>query len=190
MLDKAENMDHPDYLSPLQKFLRYIYLHTLSAAGASAEQSKWLITGTAAILGLLVANLASIHEVVSSWAIKWGILLLTISMLIGVVVVLMSIAIKQAVLVTDALYKKFAEPEGKASIEGITEKLEIIIESMIEPYYGPFKCYMRMCAYRGASDFLATEKRSVRMVCTIIYLSLAQGILGACGLIALVIGIK
>ena len=183
-------MDHPDYLSPLQKFLRYLYLHVLSAAGVSAKQAKWVVTGTAAILGVIVANLAAVHEVVSSWALKLGILCLTLSMLVGVVVVIMAIAIKHAVLVTEALYKKFAEPEGKASVEGITAGPEEVIESMIEPFYGPLKTYMRSSAYRGGKDFLAAEKRSIAMMCTIAYLSLGQGVLGAGGLIIIVIGIK
>ena len=183
-------MDHPEYLTPLQKFLRYLYLHTLSAAGVSAKQAKWVVTGTAAILGVIVANLAAIHEVVSSWALKFGILFLTLSMLLGVLVVLMAIAIKHAVLVTEALYKKFAEPEGKASVEGVTAEPAEVIEAMVEPYYGPLKAYLRSSAYRGTKDFLASEKKNITMMCTVAYLSIIQGVLGAIGLIIIVIGIK
>ncbi|MBK8479206.1 MAG: hypothetical protein IPL39_23880 [Opitutaceae bacterium] len=102
----------------------------------------------------------------------------------------MAIAIKHSILVTDALYKKFAEPEGKESVEGISEKPAEVIEAMVEPFYGPLKSYMRSSAYRGSRDFLAAEKRSVSMLCTVAYFSLGQGILGAIGLLILVLGIK
>ncbi|MBK8479205.1 MAG: hypothetical protein IPL39_23875 [Opitutaceae bacterium] len=79
----GHKMDHPEYLSPLQKFLRYLFLHVLSAAAVSAKQAKWVVTGTAAILGVIVANLAAVHEVVSLWALKLGLVSLTLSMLMG-----------------------------------------------------------------------------------------------------------
>jgi hypothetical protein len=183
-------MDHPEYLSPLQKFLRYLYLPVISTAGVSAEQAKWVVTGTAAILGVIVANLGSVREVVSSGALKCGICFLTISMLIGIVVVVMANSIKHAVLVVEALYKKLSQPEGKASIEGITADPEEVIDAMVEPFYGPLKIYMKSSAYRGSMDFLATEKRSISMVCTVVYLSIVQGVLGAIGLIAIAMGIK
>jgi len=183
-------MDHPEYLSPLEKFLRSIFLHILSAAGICADQTKWVVTGTAAILGLIIANLNSVREVVSSSALKYGICLLTTSMMVGVLIVLLALAIKHAVLVAQAFQQQLASPEGKASVEGINASPEELNAAICEPFYGPIKTYIRKSADSGVKDFLSVEKRNVRTMCTICYLSIIQGLLAASGLVVLALGIK
>src|SRR3569623_1017507 len=52
--------------SPEGQFLTIIWRSMMSHAPAVSEQYKWILTGTAAILGVVVGNLKSIEEVVGA----------------------------------------------------------------------------------------------------------------------------
>lgn len=183
-------MQFPTHLKPEQRLLRVIYVSTLTTTGAIEDFSVWCITGIAAILGLLVANINSVSNIISKSGLKWGIALLTVSMLAGALAKQLGFAIRCGVALLEALYTEIASPEGTAALEGVTDSPEEFQRHMTEPFLWPIKGIMIRAAKRGAKDPVLGEKRFVRMLCIQIYASYVQIVCAASGLLFLGFGIK
>ena len=183
-------MDHPPYFTPEQKFLRTIYVGSLSSVEASETFAAWLLTGVAAMLGLILANAESVAKIISSGALRWGIVLLTISMLAGVIAKQFGIAIRNAMALTVALYAELLSPDGQAIVESISANPSKIVQKMSEPFLWPLKGIMLKAAQAGSDDYLHTEKRCIRMLCWQMYSSAIQGVTAAIGILFLSFGIQ
>lgn len=183
-------MQYPKHLKPEHQLLRVIYAGVLTVAEPIEAFSVWCITGAAAILALLVVNIDSVSKIISTSGLRWGIVLLTVSMLAGAVAKQLGIVLKRGIALTDAMYAEIATPGGAAAMDNMTLSTEDFQDQMVAPFLWPFKKIMLHAARRGAADPIAGEKRFVRMLCVQMYASYIQMACAAAGLLFLAIGIR
>src|SRR4030065_1893360 len=183
-------MQYPAHLKPEHQFLRVVYAGVLTIAEPIETFSVWCITGTAAILGLLVVNIDSVSKIISASGLRWGIVLLTVSMLAGAVAKQYGIVVKLGIALIDAMYAEIETPGGAAAMDNMTVSTEELQEQMAAPFLWPFKNIMLRAARRGAADPIAGEKRFVKMLCVQMYASYIQMACAAAGLLLLAFGIR
>ena len=183
-------MQYPAHLKPEERFIRVVFLGILAAAGTMAEFAKWCVSGTAAILALLIANLGSVSIIISSLSLKWGMILLSISMLTGVFVTQLGTGIRMGVEMIESLYAELAKPEAQAAMAGSRLPPEEMRKKLLEPFLWPLSILIARTAKKAQTDSIAGEKRYVRMFCILIYGSLVQTISAIAGLVVLACGIK
>ena len=184
-------MQYPNHLSAKQHLQRLAYVGALSVAEPAEHFATWLLTGTAAILGLIIVNVDAVSNVLSEGSLRWGLSLMTLSMLCGVITKQLGIAIKRGVALLDELYAELNTPRGGAIQELLRTPIDdVFTKEMVSPFLPPFKSFMLKSMQHGATDALASEKRFIKMFCLQMYASYAQGSLGAAGIIWLVCGIK
>src|SRR5687767_6521986 len=97
-------LEHPPHLSPEQRYLRTIYLGYLSSSKPLETFVTWVLTGVAAMIALLVSNADSISKIVSHECFRSGMILLTLSLLPGVLSKNFGMGIQQGLVVVDAMY--------------------------------------------------------------------------------------
>lgn len=183
-------MQYPEHLKPEDRFLRIIFVGSLSAAGPLEEFATWCITGVAAILALLIANLGTVSKVISESGLRWGIVFLALSMLAGAAAKQFGVGIRNGVALLEALYAEFAKEDARATLAGMTAAQEEIQKKMAAPFLWPLKGIMLRAARRGASDYLSGERRFIRMPCVQMYASFIQSMSAAAGLLFLAFGIR
>ncbi len=182
-------MHYPPHLKPEENLLRLVYAGTLSIAQPVEEFAAWCVTGVAAILGLLVANLNSVSKIVSVTGLRWGIIFLVISMLAGATAKQLGIAIRKGLTLLDELYVEFDKPEGKAMLQGASISPEEFQSRMAAPFLQPLRKLMLQAARNDAVDLLAAEKRLIKLFCIQIYASWVQSISAVVGILTLALGI-
>lgn len=116
------------------------------------EFSTWLLTGTAAILALVVANISSITQVISEFGLRWGLALLTISMVAGVIVKQFGIMIRKGVALVEAIYAEFQTPAGAEAFQKTQMNSDTLAKELAAPFFWPFKRMMEKSAHMGAKD--------------------------------------
>jgi hypothetical protein len=183
-------MQYPKHLSAEQHFQRITYLGTLSIAQPAEQFATWLITGTAAILGLIVVNIDSVSNVISNSSLRWGLTLMTLSILCGVVTRQIGIAIQRGLAMLESLHEVMNSPTGEAIRASLTTPSDVLGKELASPFLPPFRGSILRGVERGMTDNLAAEKRFIKMFCIQLYASYAQAALGAIGLIWLVCGIR
>jgi hypothetical protein len=183
-------MQYPPHLSSDQHLVRLTYIGVLSTAEPVGEFSTWLLTGTAAILGLIIANISSISPAIWGIGLSWGLALLTISIVAGVIAKQLGIAIRNAVALTEALYTELQTQEGAATLQTAGTDSETLAIELAKPFIWPFKSMMENATLMGAKDPLSGEKRLIKYFCIQLYASYLQGGLAALGLLFLAFGIK
>ena len=154
------------------------------------EFSTWLLTGTAAILALIVANISSITQVISEFGLRWGLALLTISMVAGVIAKQFGIAIRKGVALVEAIYAEIQTQAGAAAFQKAQMDSDTLAKELAAPFLWPFKRMMEKGTRMGAKDPLWGEKRQIKLFCIQLYASYIQGGLAAIGLLFLAFGIK
>lgn len=183
-------MEHPSHLSSEQKFQRLIYVGVLSISVPAAEFATWMLTGTAAVLSLFIVNIDSLSKVVSSGNIRWGLVMMTLSILCGGLAKLFGMAIQYGVRLMEEMSAELKSLTSQNSQQQQNLSIDAFINEVASPFLPPYRHIMRNAMMRGKSDFLAGEKRLIKLWCTQMYASYAQVILGALGLIVLICGYK
>jgi hypothetical protein len=154
------------------------------------EFAAWCITGVAAILALIISQLESISKIVSEGGLRWGLVFLTSSMLLGAIVKQFGIALEKGLETIDSLYAELLTPEGKAMIEAIEMPPEELHNKIAEPFLWPLKGMMSRSAKQGAVDHIAGEKRYIRLLSLQIILSFLQSVTAVVGLLCMALSIK
>lgn len=183
-------MEYPKHLSAEQHFQRITYIGVLSISQPAEQFASWLITGTAAILGLIVVNIDSVSNVISNESLRWGLTLMTLSILCGVITKQLGIAIQRGLTMLESLHAEMNSPIGEAIRARLSTPADVFGKELASPLLPPFRGSMLRALQEGMKDNLAAEKRLVKMFCLQLYASYAQAALGAIGTIWLVCGIK
>ena len=179
-----------NHLTPEQNIIRLVYLKTLSVSSAVGDFATWVLTGTAAILGAIVVKVETISKVLSAQSLKWGLALLVVSLLAGVITKHLSIALSAALSLSEEMYEELTTPEGIKTIQSMTSSLNELNFEMISVFTLPLRWIMKNSFEHGCVDQLASEKRLVRFFNIQFYAFLTQALFGALGLLILVIGIN
>lgn len=152
-------MEHPPHLSPEQRLLRVGLIQSTKGASIGAQQAIWIVTGEAALLGLIIAHIDSISKTISSSSLKWGIVLLLISMLCGIVAKQLGMLVETVVAVTEETYKEFNSEQGRVIYSQLQFSPENLAEKISSPFLWPLRGYARRSFLAGVKDCLSVEKK-------------------------------
>jgi hypothetical protein len=185
-------MEHPRGFSAEQKFLRMTFVHAVSGANLGMQQTLWIVTGEAAFLGLIISHIESISKIISSCSLKWGIILLVLSILCGVIAKIIATAVVMIVSLIEQIHKEFNSEQGQLIFSEMKKPIDIndIGEKVSEPFLWPLRGYMKRRFHAGAKDFLNAEKKAVKWLCIYFYFSAAQWFLGLAGIFCFALGIQ
>jgi len=176
--------------SPEGQYLLVLWQTMIGMAGPISEQYRWMLTGIAAVLAVLIANLKSIQEVVWDGYLKASLCLLVTSVFLASVAYLLSSALKFRAEVSKQLEVILSSPEAKAVIAQIQMDPAALRTEMCRPFFGPLRWLMTRAAERGALDPFSLEKGSIRLIAWQTYTMWASMILAALSLAILVFGIR
>jgi hypothetical protein len=181
-------MKYLNHLSTEQNLLRLVYCRTLALAKSLGEFATWLLTGEAAILGAVIINIEAISKVLSAPYIKWGIAMLVISLLFGVIARLQGLAICAALALTEEMYEELESPKMIEALLKTSISQDEFKTQLSSAFLPPLRGMMKRSFEHGSKDPLSGEKRLTRIFSIQLYLFWAQGLLGAAGMLGF--GIK
>jgi len=178
------------HLDPEQNYLRAIYLSVSRTAVLASDLAVWALTGTAVLLGVVIANIESVSKIVSAPALKWAFVCFGCSVVIGAIVRSIGICVSQGIRFTDTLYEHLLSETGAKILSAIESKFNEVLAKINEPFFGPMRWWMDYSLKKSTKDFIHAEKRFVKMVCWQIYLGATQSFLAVLGIAILALGIK
>ena len=176
--------------SPEGLFLTVCWRTIIGMVAVVSEQYRALLTGIAAILGVIVANLNSIQAVVHDGYLKGSLCILVASVFLAAVAYLLSTALKTRNDVIGQLEQILGSAEAQAAMQGITTEASELRRELCAPFFGPMKWIMAKSAEEGATDPFAIEKGSIRLIVWQAYAMWLAMFLAALALTILVLGLK
>src|SRR5690606_23023523 len=135
-------------------------------AGPISEQYRWLLTGIAAVLAVMIANLQSIQSVVQDGHLRIALGGLVISVLLASLAYMLSMAVRVKGEVTAALENEFSTPKGEEVVARAVANMgaERLAEEVRKPFSGPLYWLAKRSAKKGADDPLSIEKGSIALI--------------------------
>lgn len=176
--------------SPEGQFLTVCWRTILNMAAPISEQYKWLLTGIAAILGVIVANLESIQRATHDVYLKIALCLLITSVLLAAVAYLLSTMLKARNDVTSQLEQILGTEQAQTLLAQMKLDRSLMRKELCKPFFGPVKFIVNRAAERGANDPFAIEKGGITLVVWQAYAMWLSLPLAAFALIVLVIGLR
>jgi hypothetical protein len=176
--------------SPEGQFLKFIWNTTASIAEPVADLYKWTLSGIAAILALVIANIDSVASSIASANLKWGIIGLVLSLLLGVFAHNLAVAVKFRRELGEHIDTTLTTEEGVEVIKRMECDPRILIEHLSAPYFGPLKWLTKRAGEKGLADQLSSEKGTITLMCTQVYIGFCHYLLGAIGIIVLASGVE
>lgn len=183
-------MNYPSHFSPKERVLHLLYVQTLSMSRPMGEFATWLLTGSAAIIGAVIVNVEAVGNVLSVGSLRWGLFALVLSLLAGVVVKQLSVAIAAGLELLEQLTKELESPQGVAAIRAINVSPDEFKTEMASAFLPPLRRLMVRGFEKGARDNLNAQKRFILLLCIQIYSIWMQGVFGIAGLLIFAFGIK
>lgn len=183
-------MRYPDHLTPLQNFVRIVWMHGMLVTQHMEEFATWCIGGAAAIVALLISNLDNVSSIVSSGGIRHGIYYFVFSILAGTATRVLAAVVRQTCVVTEMLYGEFESEKGRLMLNELQSNPSEIAREISQPFFWPYKALMLRAAEQGAKDILAAEKRAVRLFCCAGFAAFAQMVAIAVGLLCIAYNIR
>jgi len=120
----------------------------------------------------------------------FGIVCLVVSLMTGMVILGLGVAITTRLELVEALYGEMESEDGKAIVAAARARPKEMSALLIAPYWGPLRWMMRRAAERGKHDALSADKGNIRLLCWFVYMAALHGALIAVGIIGLVMGLK
>ena len=150
------------HLGAEQNYLRAIYLSVSRTAVLASDLAVWALTGTAVLLGVIIANLESVSKIVSAPALKWAFVCFGCSVVIGAIVRSIGICVSQGIRFTDTLYEHLLSETGGKILSDIESKFNEVLPKINEPFFGPIRWWMDYSLKKSTKDFIHAEKRFVK----------------------------
>ncbi|HEY8996183.1 MAG TPA: hypothetical protein VIM71_16070 [Lacunisphaera sp.] len=176
--------------SPEGQFLTVCWRAIIGMADTVCEQYRWLLTGIATILALIVANLNSIQGVVDDAYLKTSVCMLVAAVFLASIAYLLSAALKARNEVVNKLEQVLGTSEAQSVLEHMTTDASELRQELCRPFFGPMKWIMVRSAERGALDPFEIEKSSIRLIVWQAYAMWLSMLLAAVALSVLVLGIS
>ena len=183
-------MKHRKHLSPEQNLLRLVYGRTVSLGKPMGDFATWLLTGIAAMLGAVIVNVEAVSKVLSASSLQWGLALLVLSLLAGVITKQLGLAVCAGLALIEEMYEELESPDGVAALRSMSASPDAFQQELSSAFLPPLGIMMKRSFDRGGRDALSGEKRLATLFCIQLYVLWLQGILGAIGLLVLGFGIK
>jgi hypothetical protein len=176
--------------SPEGQFLLVLWRTIIGMSSAVADQYRWILTGIAAVLGVIIANLSSIQGVVDDAYLKSAICLLVGSVFLAAIAYMLCAAVKVRSEVAVQLEQILTSPEGRSVISQIQMDPVLFQKEMCRPFFGPMGWLMRTAAKQGGLDPFSQEKGSIRIIVWQAYAMWVSMILAAVSLTLLAAGLQ
>ena len=152
-------------MRPEHVFKKLVWRSTVETGEALERSTTWTIGGVAAIVAILIGNLDSVARIASLDGIKTSVVLFTLSLLFGALSKQIGMAAMAGVNTmkqTDALLSSEA---GRNLMDQMTIEPKQLVEELAEPFLWPLSTFMRKSGERGLVDYVAGDKRFVKMFC-------------------------
>jgi hypothetical protein len=163
--------DFGNPLEPEHIFKRVLWRSTHGVGSALEQSTTWTITGVAAIVGLFVANLNSVSDIVSLGGIRWSLILFAFSILAGAVSKQLGMAVQSGISTMTQVESLLASEAGQQLMNDMQIEPQQLMSEIGEPFVWPLNELMRRAGVRGLHDYLSSDKRMVRMFCFQLYLN-------------------
>ena len=181
--------DEGNPLQPEHVFKKVIWRGTIEIGEALERSTTWTLGGVAAIVGLLISNLDSVAKIVSLEGIKTSIVLFTASLLAGAISKQIGMAVTAGLSTLKQVDSLFASDAGQALLSQMTISPRELVMDLAEPFVWPLSQLVRRQGDRGVVDYVASEKRFVRMLCIQILLNGLHGLLALAAFLTIALSI-
>jgi len=171
--------------SPEGQWLRARWNLILGMTPLSVDYTKWMATGIAAIVAVILANLDSITKQVYPVYFKWGTSLLIISLMTASLACLLSLSLSAGV--------KARKKAEKLEQQNDTESAVITtdtLNALKQPFWGFLRWVINRSIKKAIDDPFYAEKSSIFMTCIVSLLILGTVAFATIGLILLVVGLN
>lgn len=182
--------DQGSPLRPEHVFKRVTWRSMLSVGAALEQSTTWTITGVAAIVGLFISNLDSASKIIGLGGIRWSVILFASSLLAAAISKQIGMALQSGLRTVTELESLLSSEQGKTLLSAMALDPHQLTTDIAEPFLWPLSWLMRRAGERGTRDYLAGDKRLVRMFCLQLYFSMAHSLLAVVALIVLAVSIK
>ncbi len=182
-----------DFGKPVQPehlFLKIVWRRIISISKGMEPTTTWTVAGIAAILGFCLGNLESIGEIVSRGGLRWFVILLTVSMLLGVFSKLVGMALSYGLDLLPAVERDLSSPEAIAAMSRMKIPPEEFGQRVAEPFLWPLNRVFKKAARQGMHDYLHGERKFVWMFCIQLYSNLFHLGFAATAFVVLACNIK
>ncbi|MEW6764514.1 MAG: hypothetical protein AB1344_01845 [Pseudomonadota bacterium] len=175
-------------MRPEHVFKKVIWRSTVEVGEALERSTTWTIGGVAAIVAILISNLDSVAKIASLESIKISVVLFTLSLLFGALSKQVGMAVIAGVNTlkqTEALINSEA---GQQLMGQMTIEPKQLVQELAEPFFWPLSTFVRKGGESGLVDYVAGDKRFVKMFCFQIIFNALHVLLAVAAL--LVIGLS
>lgn len=176
--------------SPEGQFLHVIWRTIIGASSAVSEQYKWMLTGIAAVLAVVIGNLEPIQKVIGHSYLKGAIALLAIAVVLAAIGYMMCEAVKMRAAVNARLEQVLSDPQAGTVLGQIRIEQRALLEEVAKPFFGPLGWLMRRGAEKGAADSLHVDKGSIHLIVWQAYVMWAALAAYAFEIFIIILGIK
>lgn len=169
---------------------QHIMLRSLCRAAAPAGKlARWFVTGTAAVLAIVIANIDRLVADIAGECLRWGIILLVAGLIFGTASIILAAAVRNGMKSLEKLYAEFHSANQQGIIDEVRQLGGRVLPEISKPLFGPLKWAFALGGRRGAGDPLAGYKFHVWILSLMVWLSLAQYVTSLAGVIVLACGI-
>jgi hypothetical protein len=182
--------DENQPLRPEHVFKKIIWRSTLSFGSAIEQFTTWTLTGTAAIIALLVSNIDSVGKIVSIEGIRLSLVLFTLSLLTGVISKQLGMAVGNGIIMIEKLENLLQSEAGQKLMSGMTTPIDQLTKELSGAFIWPMSWIARRGGKLGARDYLSTDKKFIRIFCWQLYFNVLHGLLGAVALLVIAISLQ
>jgi hypothetical protein len=182
--------DEGQPLSPEQVFKKFAWRSVVAVAPGLERSTTWTITGVAAIVALFVGNLEAVSKIVNLGGIRWSLLLLAASLLLGAISKQIGMALESGLASVTEVEKLLTSKEGDELMEAMSVEPRKLMHDLAEPFVWPLSLITRRSGEQGVVDYLSSDKRFIRMFCWQIYFNLFHAITAVAAIVVLACSMK
>lgn len=157
--------DEGTVMRPEHVFKRVVWRSTVEVGEALERSTTWTIGGVAAIVAVLVSNLDSVAKIASLESIKISVVLFTLSLLFGALSKQVGMAVIAGVNTLKQTEALLNSEVGKQLMGQMTIEPKQLVQELAEPFLWPLSTFVRKGGERGLVDYVAGDKRFVKMFC-------------------------
>ncbi|WP_041410786.1 hypothetical protein [Shewanella baltica] len=159
-------MKYIKHLDPDQNLQRLAYMSAFRMSNPMGEFSKWLLTGEAALIAIILVNFKNVSEILCESYLKWALYIFAVSILAGAIVKLLSVAVDAGVTSIDSMREIIDSDEGTANFKNLKLTQEDLKLEISKVFLWPLST---LVSNQKSEDQLLGEKRFVKLVCIQIY---------------------
>jgi hypothetical protein len=177
-------------LEPEQIFKRVAWRSVVSMATDMEKSTTWTVTGVAAIVALFISNLDSMPNIITTRGIRWSLILFASSLLGGAISKVLGMGIQSGLATLNQIEKVLTSEDGTKLMDAMKVEPRKLVSELAEPFVWPLSWIMKRSGEKGITDYLASDKRLVRMFCWQIYSNFLHTLLAVLAIGSLAVSIN